>query len=308
MPSFFSFSAPCLWRVSLFFSVFGYWYSSSSSLQRYYSVVLWIVVAATLLAVFSFTWTSSSLFLFVLWTTLLVNHTTYDIFWLYYSLVATWASHPSPRIVVGWPGGTQLNYNSRYHFLDSLSIYVITQEVLPLLRHSTNWCWSCDYYYIFHFSLVFFSSRPPSLVHLWRPRRLLPFIVITPSRALYPLGTARHHDQSHLKPELNPGLRPDYSQYTKVIAACPGFSSEATNEHPVITAGCYMTQCLYFRDLLLFSDPFYSPTTLEIPLLLFGTTPDDGSLRSVSTYTHCYYYTGNCLSLTIWGPLFRLRG
>lgn len=93
VPSFFSFSAPCLWRVSLFFSVF--WYSSS--LQRYYSVVLWIVVAATLLAVFFFTWTSSSLFFVFLWTTLLVNHTTYDIFWLYYSLVATWVSYPSPR-------------------------------------------------------------------------------------------------------------------------------------------------------------------------------------------------------------------
>lgn len=82
-----------------------------------------------------------------------------------------------------------------------------------------------------------------------------------------------------------------------VIAAWPGFSSEATNEHPVITAGCYMTQCLFFGDLLLFGDPFYSPTILEIPLLLFGTTPDDGSQRSAPTYTQCQlYYTGNCLS------------
>lgn len=79
VPSFFSFSAPCLWRVSLFFSVF--WYSSS--LQRYYSVVLWIVVAATLLAVFFFTWTSSSLFFFFSWATLLVNHNTYDIYFDY---------------------------------------------------------------------------------------------------------------------------------------------------------------------------------------------------------------------------------
>lgn len=64
-----------------------------------------------------------------------------------------------------------------------------------------------------------------------------------------------------------------------------------------------------FRDLLFFSDPFYSPTTLEIPLLLFGTTPD-GSQRSVSAYTHglTIIIIQAIVFLTIWGPLFRFRG
>lgn len=162
------------------------------------------------------------------------------------------------------------------------------------------------YLSLFSRLLLFTSSESGALVAT--QEIIAVYCYYTLSR-VYSLGTARHHHQSHLKPELNPGLRPDYIQYPNVIAAWVlGFLLRprmSTSDH---------SRLLYdpvslFRDLLLFSDPFYSPTTLEIPLLLFGTTPD-GSQRSVSAYTHglTIIIIQAIVSLTIWGPLFRLRG